>query len=111
VKATIFFRGRERAHPEIGLRILERLLVELENEAIAENQPRQEGNTMHVILAKKPGSGPAKSASAPRPAPRPAAAPAGLAALATLAGPLASDTAPDVEGDAEPGPEDAEPTA
>ena len=29
VKATIFFRGREMAHPEIGRRILERLIEEL----------------------------------------------------------------------------------
>jgi len=75
VKATIFFRGREMAHPEIGRRILERLLLELVDEAVAENIPRKEGNTMHVILARKPGSGSktgggAKSASRP-----PAAAP------------------------------------
>jgi translation initiation factor IF-3 len=57
VKATIFFRGREMAHPEIGRRILERLLLELVDEAIAENIPRKEGNTMHVILARKPASG------------------------------------------------------
>jgi translation initiation factor IF-3 len=57
VKATIFFRGREMAHPEIGRRILERLLLELVDEAIAENVPRKEGNTMHVILARKPASG------------------------------------------------------
>jgi translation initiation factor IF-3 len=69
VKATIFFRGREMAHPEIGLRILERLLDELSNEAIAENMPRREANTMHVILAKKPGSG-AKPPTVPRPAAR-----------------------------------------
>ena len=29
VKATIFFRGREMAHPEIGRRILERLIDDL----------------------------------------------------------------------------------
>jgi translation initiation factor IF-3 len=67
VKATIFFRGREMAHPEIGRRILVRLLEELVDEAIAENMPRQEGNTMHVILTRKPGSAPkqahAKSAA------------------------------------------------
>ena len=32
VKATIFFRGRENAHPEIGRRILERLVGELERD-------------------------------------------------------------------------------
>ena len=79
VKATIFFRGREMAHPEIGRRILERLLDELVAEAIAENMPRKEGNTMHVILARKPGWKP------PKAAPKPAAAPgaAGTAAAAS----------------------------
>ncbi len=36
VKATIFFRGREMAHPEIGRRILERLIDDLADVAIAE---------------------------------------------------------------------------
>jgi translation initiation factor IF-3 len=57
VKATIFFRGREMAHPEIGRRILERLCNDLVDVAIAENIPRQEGNQMHTILAKKPAGG------------------------------------------------------
>ena len=56
VKATIFFRGREMAHPEIGQRILERLIDELTDIAVAENSPRQEGNQMHTILSKKPGA-------------------------------------------------------
>jgi translation initiation factor IF-3 len=70
VKATIFFRGREMAHPEIGQRILERLLVELQDVAIPENMPRREGNTMHVILTRKAGG---KGHAGPKP-PRPAAA-------------------------------------
>ena len=55
VKATIFFRGREMAHPEIGRRILERLIGELADVAIAETAPRQEGNQMHTILSQKAG--------------------------------------------------------
>ena len=53
VKATIFFRGREMAHPEIGRRILERLLNELADVAVAETAPRMEGNQMHTILSRK----------------------------------------------------------
>jgi translation initiation factor IF-3 len=70
VKATIFFRGREMAHPEIGRRILERLIGELSEVAIAENAPRQEGNQMHTILSQKAGR---KTAPKPR-AQEPAAA-------------------------------------
>jgi translation initiation factor IF-3 len=55
VKATIFFRGRENAHPEIGRRILERLINELAEVAIAETGLRQEGNQMHAILSQKAG--------------------------------------------------------
>src|SRR6187431_3416217 len=36
VKATIFFRGRENAHPEIGRRILDRLVADLGEVAMAE---------------------------------------------------------------------------
>src|SRR5438045_3414150 len=55
VKATIFFRGREMAHPEIGRRILERLIDDLAEVAVPENMPRQEGNKMHTILSQKAG--------------------------------------------------------
>jgi translation initiation factor IF-3 len=55
VKATIFFRGREMAHPEIGRRILERLIEDLAEVAVPENMPRQEGNQMHTILSQKAG--------------------------------------------------------
>jgi translation initiation factor IF-3 len=64
VKATIFFRGREMAHPEIGRRILERLIEDLGDVAIAETAPRQEGNQMHTILSGR------ASAKQQRPAPR-----------------------------------------
>jgi translation initiation factor IF-3 len=55
VKATIFFRGREMAHPEIGRRILDRLMAELAEVAVAEAAPRQEGNQMHIILSQRLG--------------------------------------------------------
>ncbi|MGE5244243.1 MAG: translation initiation factor IF-3 [Betaproteobacteria bacterium] len=65
VKATIFFRGREMAHPEIGRRILERLVQELSDVAVAETMPRMEGNQMHTILSRKTtGGGRAKAAAA-----------------------------------------------
>ena len=67
VKATIFFRGREMAHPEIGRRILERLITDLGELAMAETMPRLEGNQMHTILTRKPsGGGRAKTAAPAR---------------------------------------------
>ena len=53
VKATIFFRGREMAHPEYGRHILDRLVEDLAEVATQETMPRMEGNQMHTILASK----------------------------------------------------------
>ena len=53
VKATIFFRGREMAHPEFGRHILDRLVEELAGVATQETMPRMEGNQMHTILSSK----------------------------------------------------------
>jgi translation initiation factor IF-3 len=46
------------AHPEIGRRILERLIDDLTDEAIPETSPRQEGNQMHTILSQRTGKKP-----------------------------------------------------
>lgn len=53
VKATIFFRGREMAHPEYGRHILERLVDDLGENVTQETMPRMEGNQMHTILSGK----------------------------------------------------------
>ena len=53
VKATIFFRGREMTRTGLGRQILERLIKDVEGAAIVEFRPRQEGNTLHAILAPK----------------------------------------------------------
>lgn len=71
VKAVVFFRGREIAHPEIGRRILERLIKELNDIAIAESIPRMEGNTMHTILSGRPGIKKLPPEPAPERPPRP----------------------------------------
>ena len=51
VKVTIMFRGREMAHPDLGLNILEKLAEDLRGEAIIENQPKLEGRNMFMLLA------------------------------------------------------------
>ncbi|MDR0347514.1 MAG: translation initiation factor IF-3 [Coriobacteriales bacterium] len=51
VKVTIMFRGREMAHPELGLNILEKLAEDLKGEAIIENQPKLEGRNMFMLIA------------------------------------------------------------
>ena len=53
VKATIFFRGREMTHTNLGRTILERLIKDIGDHGIVEFRPRMEGNTLHAILAPK----------------------------------------------------------
>ena len=60
VKITIMFRGREMAHPEQGLSILERLADDLKDEAVIENQPKMEGRNMHMLIAPLPAAVAAK---------------------------------------------------
>lgn len=51
VKVTIMFRGREMAHPDLGLNILEKLADDLKESAIIEVQPKLEGRNMFMLLA------------------------------------------------------------
>lgn len=51
VKVTIMFRGREMAHPELGLSVLEKLAEDLKDVAIIESQPKLEGRNMHMMIA------------------------------------------------------------
>ena len=60
VKITIMFRGREMAHPEQGLTILERLADDLKDVAVIENQPKMEGRNMHMLIAPLPAAVAAK---------------------------------------------------
>ncbi|HTZ94881.1 MAG TPA: translation initiation factor IF-3 [Terriglobales bacterium] len=67
VKATIFFRGREMTRTGLGREILERLIKDVEPKALVEFRPRQEGNTLHAILAPKKDSGQKHAAPPPQP--------------------------------------------
>jgi translation initiation factor IF-3 len=53
VKATIMFRGREMAHTDYGMRILQRLLGEIRDQVVVEVEPKQEGNNLSMILGPK----------------------------------------------------------
>ena len=63
VKITIMFRGREMAHPEQGLSILERLADDLKDVAVIEAQPKMEGRNMHMLIAPLAGAGKKKAAA------------------------------------------------
>jgi translation initiation factor IF-3 len=75
VKATIFFRGREMTRQMLGVKILERLIVDVGDHGIVEFRPRQEGNTLHLILAPKKVATQEKKPKPPKPAQQQPAAP------------------------------------
>ena len=53
VKATVRFKGREMAHPELGKDVLVRFANAQENIAIVEQEPKLEGRIMTMILGPK----------------------------------------------------------
>ncbi len=91
-KVTMRFRGREMAHQEFGVRLLEKIRNDLEPYAQVEQFPKLEGRQMVMLLApkktqvqksapagnhpNKPEAGAAKPAKA-SPAPRPESTPVG----------------------------------
>jgi translation initiation factor IF-3 len=94
VKATIMFRGREMAHRNIGMRMMERLIEEVSESSQVEARPRQEGPNLTAILAPKKAAGKG-AAAVPRPARIAPAAPVGAksaAASAAAEAPRRSDS-------------------
>jgi translation initiation factor IF-3 len=53
VKITLRFRGREMAHQEFGVRLLERVREDLDEHAVIEQFPKLEGRQMVMVLAPK----------------------------------------------------------
>lgn len=52
-KITLRFRGREMAHQEIGMRLIERVRNDLEEFAVVEQFPKMEGRQMVMVLSPK----------------------------------------------------------
>ena len=53
VKVTLRFRGRELAHGELGMRLLQRVQDDVNEIAKVEQHPRMEGRQMLMVLAPK----------------------------------------------------------
>src|SRR5476651_1628396 len=54
-KITLRFRGREMAHQEIGMRLIERVRTDLAEHGLVEQFPKMEGRKMVIVLSPKPG--------------------------------------------------------
>lgn len=53
VKITLRFRGREMAHQELGIKLLERVKAEMFDISKIESEPMLEGRQMIMVLAPK----------------------------------------------------------
>jgi len=53
VKITLRFRGREMAHKELGMELMERLKVDLVETGTVEQEPKMEGRLMVMVIAPK----------------------------------------------------------
>lgn len=53
VKVTLRFRGREMAHPELGMKLLQQVKADFEATAKCEYEPRLEGRQLIMILAPR----------------------------------------------------------
>ena len=53
VKVTLRFRGREMAHQDIGIRVLERIRAEMDITTKVEQMPRLENRQMVMVLSPK----------------------------------------------------------
>jgi translation initiation factor IF-3 len=66
-KITLRFRGREMAHQEFGIRLLERVKTDLLELAVVEQFPKMEGRQLVMVLApKKVQPKPAAPKSSPK---------------------------------------------
>ena len=53
VKLTLRFRGREMAHQELGMEMMDRLKVDLDEYGVVEQEPKMEGRLMVMVMASK----------------------------------------------------------
>ena len=53
VKVTLRFRGREMAHQELGLKLLQRVEGDLDENGTVEQRPKMEGRQMVMVVAPK----------------------------------------------------------
>lgn len=53
VRLQIFYRGREMAHKELGYELMDKIVNELQNEAVLEQQPQMLGRNLSATVRSK----------------------------------------------------------
>lgn len=66
VKLTLAYRGRENAHKDLGIEVMQQVVDEMADVAICEQPPKVLGRLLGCLLAPKPTKGKAKQ---PQPQP------------------------------------------
>ena len=53
VRISIFYRGRENAHRELGYTMIDRIVGLLEDDAVVESQPVMAGRNLSITIRSK----------------------------------------------------------
>lgn len=53
VKVNLFFRGRQMEHLDLGRKILDKFMIDTQNDAQVERNPSLEGRIMTLVLSPK----------------------------------------------------------
>ena len=53
VRIQVFYRGRENAHKELGYEMINKIVGQLEDEAVMEQQPQMAGRNLSVVIRSK----------------------------------------------------------
>ena len=56
VKVSLRFRGREITHPELGMRLMQRIAKDVEEVGVVENPPKFEGRQIVMVMGPRPGA-------------------------------------------------------
>ena len=92
VKASLYFRGRENAHRELGFEVINRVLKECQELSAVDMTPRLIGNSIVMVIGPRSGKGPrVERESAPTQQPPPPPRPAAPVVAATAPAPTLGD--------------------
>jgi translation initiation factor IF-3 len=100
VKSSLYFRGRENAHREIGFDVMQRVVKACEDLSVLDMTPKLIGNSIVMVMSARPnrpavaGGRPVAPAAPVGTAPAPRPAPAGGSVLPAAGAPVAAKPTP-----------------
>lgn len=65
VKITLFFRGRELAHKDIGFKLAERVITDFGDTIVVEQEPKLAGKQLSFVIRNAAAPKPSKAVEAP----------------------------------------------